>query len=225
MTDGFDVSSEGLEAQYLKLMAEELKTDEASQDLKTKPRTIFPPSRINRRTAARVDKARSSSNTEVIDELEEVLEASIYELRGAIDAITAVQRNIEKRHDQSKIKALESHEQAQLALSNHDMTTVFDRSVDKAVHIKVVQALRDQADVAESKVRALKRGLTKLEQLKTKFQNQAELVSFQGANSGGDLPVESLKQKLDTKSQSPLSDEDILRGYDLSLINKRLDDL
>ncbi|HEY9747093.1 MAG TPA: hypothetical protein V6C63_00225 [Allocoleopsis sp.] len=167
----------------------------------------------------------AQSDADIIDKLQNALEESIRELRGAINTIVTVQRNIEKRHDQSKIKALESHEQAQLALSNHDMTTVFDRSVDKAVHIKVVQVLRDQADAAESKVRALKRGLTKLEQLKAQFQNQAKLMNFQSAHFSGDLSLESLKQKLDTKSHNQLSDEDILRGDDLSLINKRLDDL
>ncbi|MBD2099252.1 hypothetical protein H6F90_29755 [Trichocoleus sp. FACHB-591] len=179
-------------------MAEELKVDEELEGLKSEPqRSSSDPLTMNRRTESLFEKARSKARSRsTLDDPEKTLEAGIRELRGAIDAIGSVQGSIEKQCSQSRAKAVESHQKAQLALAEHDMNAVFQHSVDKAVHIKVVQALKSQIDITVDKVRSLRRSLTNLEALKTKFENQAKFVNLQATNPGVDPSVESLKEQL-----------------------------
>jgi hypothetical protein len=129
-------------------------------------------------------------NSEVIGELQKALEASIRELRGAIDAIASVQYSIVGQCKQSKAKAVESHKEAQASLSDHNMTGVFLHSTNKTAHIKIVQILREQAGHAESKASSLRKSLANLEKLKTQFQTQAKLVNFQASNPSANSPVE-----------------------------------
>lgn len=137
------------------------------------------------------------ASTEVINDLQKALEISIRELRGAVDAIASIQHNIEKQCHQSKLKAVESHQQAQALLSTHNMTGVFLNSVNKAAHIKVVQILREHVDPAQAKVRSLRKRLTNLEKLNTQFQNCATVLKSHAANPSVDPSVETLKQQLD----------------------------
>ncbi len=138
----------------------------------------------------------SSDNTAIINELQKALEQTLQELRQAISVNAGIQKDLQQQCHQSKLKAVESHEKAQASLSSHDMTAVFEHSIEKATRIKVVQALREQADQVESKTNALRKHLTKLEQLKTKFKKQAQLINLQVAKPNADAAVESLKQQL-----------------------------
>lgn len=202
MIGEFDLSGEDLEARYQRLVAEELKTDEELEGLKTEPQ-MNPSNPL-----AIIEEARLRST---IGSLQKALELSILELRGAVNAIASVQYNIVGQCKQSKAKAVESHKEAQAALSDHNMTGVFLHSTNKTAHIKIVQILREQAGHAESKASSLRKSLANLEKLKTQFQTQAKLVDFQASNPSPQQVVQPLSEPLD--------------DYELVNLKKQLDDL
>lgn len=202
MIGEFDLGGEDLEARYQRLVAEELKADEELEGLKTEPR------RDSSHALTIIEEARLGST---IDSLQKALEASIRELREAVNAIASVQYNLVGQCQQSKAKAVESHKEAQASLSDHNMTGVFLHSTNKTAHIKIVQILREQAGHAESKASSLRKRLANLERLKTQFQIQAKLVTSQASNPSPQQVVQPPSAHLD--------------DYELVNLKKQLDDL
>jgi hypothetical protein len=169
---------------------------------------------INRLTSA----SDPQDITEVIEGLQKTIQASIRELRKTINSIEAVQEYLEGECYQSKLKAVESHQDAQAALASHNMTGVFLNSVNKVAQIKIVQILRGQANETKDKLRSLKRNLTALEGLSAKLKTQSQSVKPQVDN-----PWEAISEAASAIATPALTNADT--DLEIEELRRQLDDL
>lgn len=96
---------------------------------------------------------------------QEALDLGIVSLRESINLLQATCSDLRNRCQLSISKASASHEKAQAALLEQDMASVFQHSIDKAVHIRLAQAFKIRVEQLEATIEPLKQRLANLENL------------------------------------------------------------
>lgn len=95
----------------------------------------------------------------------ESLKLGTQSLQESIKILESFCSDFRSKRQVSMSKATASHDKAQAALIDQDMASVFQHSIDKQVHIRLVQALKVRIEEVEATKVSLEKRLAKLETL------------------------------------------------------------
>lgn len=96
---------------------------------------------------------------------EEALKSGTQSLQESIKVLEDLCSDLRSKCQMSMSKATVSHDKAQTALIEQDMASVFQHSIDKQVHIRLVQALKTRIEQVETAKVSLEKHLGKLKAL------------------------------------------------------------
>lgn len=174
-----------IEQQYIKAQAEVNKWQRRAEIAMKKGREDLAREAISRKQAlsqtaasikAQLDNLNGNFTKKAIAPTsEDILEKSILNTRDAVKLAVSNLERIQQQYNAASAEANNYHQQAQLALQNHNDNLTFQALINKAVGGRVATALKAQLEQQSVMVEILKRNLTALENVKETLKAQPEI--------------------------------------------------